>query len=160
MQIELTKGLYALVDDEDFEELNKVKWCAIKGRYTYYAVRGVRVKGEGRNIGFKMHRVILKLSDRKIFVDHIDGNGLNNQKSNLRKSTCADNRRNSKGNKIGSSMYKGVFWNKENKKWRSKIGFNGEKIFIGDFTNEIECAKAYDKKAMELFGEFAYLNFK
>jgi len=159
-EIKLTKGKVALVDDEDFEELNKVKWCTVKGKNTYYAVRGVRVAELKKNIGFKMHRVVLGLTDSKIFVDHIDGNGLNNQKSNLRPSSLSENRRNSKANKTGTSIYKGVCWNTESKKWRSKITFNGKTIFIGYFLNEEECAKAYDKKAKELFGEFAYLNFK
>ena len=91
-------------------------------------------------------------------VDHIDHDGLNNCKSNLRIATLSENRRNSRKAKDTSSKYKGVSWHKNNKKWEVKIGFNYKKIHIGYFNNIKEAAEAYNKKAKELFGEFAYLN--
>ena len=93
-----------------------------------------------------------------LLVDHIDHNGLNNCRSNLRLSTMAQNVRNtiSRG---GSSKYKGVHWCKRSKKWTGQICFNGKGHHLGGFRDEIEAAKAYDKRAKELHGEFACLNF-
>lgn len=156
-EIKLTQGKVALVDDEDFEELSKFKWCALKAPKTYYAIR--------RGNDFKkstiyMHREILKLTDSKIQGEHKDNNGLNNQKSNLRTCTNSENQRNKTCKINGTSNYKGVYWNKKNKKWDVRICINKKRTYVGHFKNEIEAAKAYDKKAKELFGEFAYLNFK
>ncbi len=93
-------------------------------------------------------------------TDHEDGNGLNNQKSNLRIVTNAQNHMNKKGNRNTSSKYKGVCWNKESNKWTSSITLNQKQTHLGYFTCEKKAAKAYDKKAKELFGEYSRLNFK
>lgn len=90
-------------------------------------------------------------------VDHINGNKLDNRKSNLRICTDAENARNSSKK---SGNFKGVQWRSDKHKFRARIMDNGKEIFIGYFTNEIEAAKAYDTKAKELFGEFARLNFE
>ena len=92
-------------------------------------------------------------------VDHIDGNGLNNRKSNLRICTKAQNVHNSRPRTNTSSKYKGVFWNKANKKWSATIHKGDKWTYIGGFDDEKEAARAYDRKAAEFFGEFAYLNF-
>jgi hypothetical protein len=104
-----------------------------------------------------MHRVITNAPAGKV-VDHIDRNGLNNRRCNLRICSAADNSRNSV-KKGKSSRYKGVSWNKKNKKWFSSIKYNRKFLHIGYFENEIAAAKAYDKMAHKLFGQFAYLNF-
>lgn len=158
-QIPLSQGLFALVDDEDFEYLNQFKWHARKSRDTFYASRNLKISKNNRKT-IQMHRVILGTTDTKIQGDHIDGNGLNNQKSNLREATHEQNRRNTKSYKNGVSKYKGVSYRKDSKKWRSIINFNKKVIRLGYFSSEIEAAKAYDVKAKELFGEFAWLNFK
>jgi hypothetical protein len=156
--IPLTQGKFALVDDEDFEYLNQFKWCADKIGIKWYCGRNIVI---GTNKKFiRMHRIILglEIGDGK-HTDHIDGNGLNNQRSNLRICTNAENRYNQK-KKQGSSIYKCVSWNKKTMKWISKITFKGKQIYLGSFNIEEDAAKAYDKKAMELFGEFARTNFK
>lgn len=147
MEIFLTQGQIALVDDEDFERINQYKWCAQKGRYTYYAKRTSK--------GIRMHHVILN-SDEEI--DHIDGNGLNNQKYNLRKAD-GKNVVNRQKFKNSTSKYKGVFWNKKLDKWQTQIRVNKKAIYLGLFEDDIEAAKAYDKAAVAYFSEFAKLNF-
>jgi hypothetical protein len=146
---------FALVDDEDYEKLNSFNWHADKGRHTLYAER---TKWNGKSyVKFKMHRDIMQ-SPQGADVDHRDGNGLNNQRHNLRPCTRSQNQHNRRL-QGGSSVYKGVHWNKDAKKWHGTIQCNKEKFHLGLFTDEIEAAKAYDNKAKELFGEFAYLNF-
>ncbi len=104
-----------------------------------------------------MHRFIMKPAEGLV-VDHIDGNGLNNTRANLRICTYQQNICNRKG--WGKdSKYKGVCWDIYNKKWRAQINFNRECRYLGVFEDEIEAAKEYDKHAKKLFGEFAYLNF-
>jgi hypothetical protein len=159
-QIPLSQGKFALVDDEDFEELNKHKWYAKKSRGVFYASRTSKIKDNDESKTIHMHRVILGFTDLKIKCDHIDHNGLNNQKTNLRASTHVQNCNNRRSRKNSSSEYKGVSWSKFSNKWHSQIQTLGKKIHIGYFFDEIEAAKAYDEKAKELFGEFAYLNFK
>ncbi len=152
-EIRLTRGKVALVDEEDFDELNKYKWSAFKHRNTFYAVRNVR----GKPL-LRMHRVIM--GDVKgVIYDHINGDGLDNRKSNLRIATAQQNNMNRIPRKGCSSKYKGVSWNKPNKKWLCILGHNYKNTYLGSFDDEEECARAYDKKAKELFGEFARLNF-
>ena len=156
-EIKLTNGKHALVDDEDFDLLNKFNWCATKITNTYYANRAIVVNGEQYQL--RMHRVILgfKKGDGKQ-SDHINGNGLDNRRSNLRECTSQQNNFNRSANVNAKSKYKGVK-QKKNKKWEANIQFNKKKIYIGSFDNEDDAGRAYDKKATELFGDFARLNF-
>ncbi len=152
--IELTQGKVALVDDEDFEQLNRYKWCANKNFNNFYALRTVVLKG-GRHKTIKMHREILGLADPKILIDHRDGNGLNNQRENLRICTNQQNRRNSRKRKRTSSQYKGVSFFKRKKKWHARIGINGKLVPLGYFVNEEDAANAYAQAAKKYFGVFA-----
>ena len=106
-----------------------------------------------------MHREILGITDPKINVDHLDGDGLNNQRSNLRVCTDSQNGANRGKQKNNKSGYKGVHWNKKTKKWAAQIQYHKKVLNLGYYSDIIEAAKAYDKKALELFGEFARLNF-
>jgi hypothetical protein len=152
-RIPLTKGKFALVDAEDYYQLVEFRWQVsdATGNTSYATGR----RG-GKTI--KMHRFIMD-APAHLVVDHIDHNGLNNCKANLRLCTSAQNSRNCAPNKGASSKYKGVIWNKHNKKWRASIDFNKKRRHIGCFENEIDAARAYDEKAAELFGEFGHLNF-
>ena len=156
-RIPLTQGKFAIVDNSDYKWLSEFKWCAIRGYSTFYAVRNIRENG--RTIMFYMHRVILELkkSDKQQ-SDHIDGNGLNNRRSNLRICTEQQNAFNRK-RREGSSQFKGVYWQKEVRKWYAHIKINQKDIYLGGFHKETDAAKAYDAAAIGLFGEFARVNF-
>ena len=157
-RIELTQGQFALVDNEDYEELNKWKWHAYKNRYGGFAA--IRNKGKWpHQQGVSMHRAVMGYP-KGLQVDHRNHNTLDNRKSNLRICTNSQNSMNRVLYENTSSQYKGVYRNKNAKKWRTCIEHNGKKIHLGLFTNEVEAAKTYNKAAKELFGEFAYLNFE
>lgn len=155
-QIPLTQGKFALVDDEDYEELSKFKWYSFKRGNTFYAIRN----HPGQRL---MHRMILNLNG-KLVCDHKDRNGLNNQRSNLRICTQAQNCMNSSSQKNSTSSFLGVCWTKQRQKgkdyfyWRATISVSGKKIHLGSFKNEIEAARVYNEAAKKYFGEFANLN--
>lgn len=155
--IQLTKGKFAIVDDKNFEWLNKFKWHAIRGTNTYYAIRHNNVGGKRNNIF--MHQLIVGNNTLKLLTDHWDGNGLNNQESNLRSCTSTENNRNQR-NRIGyTSIYKGVSWSKQNNGWLASINVKGKAVHRKFFKNEIDAAIQYDIWAKELFREFAKTNF-
>jgi len=159
--ISLTKGFNANVDDQDFKLLSKFRWQVFETMWANYAQR-FEYKGSRKKKIF-MHREILGLehNDGK-FVDHINKDGLNNCRSNLRLCTLSQNSANRGKQKNGkASMFKGVFSSGLRKKqWYSKVNHQGKTYNLGYFLTEQEAALAYDKKAEELFGEFAFLNFK
>ena len=156
-KIQLTQGKVAFVDNEDYERLNQWKWCASKCRNNFYAQRSIYL-GSGRKYRhIKMHRLILKPKDGE-GIDHRDRNGLNNTKNNLRTCTESQNGANQRPQKGRSSNYKGVCWNKNKKKWQAQIQARKKHIYLGLYNDETEAAKAYNKAAIKLFGEFAYLN--
>ncbi len=156
-EIQLTQGKVALVDDADYEWLNQWKWCANNQHGHWYAHRGYRVNGKNQIV--TMHALILG-TPKGMDSDHKDGEGLNNQRQNLRVCTTAQNQQNRRVQlSAKSSMFKGVCWDKENKKWLSQIGIAGIQRKLGRFTSEIQAALAYDRAAKKYFGEFANLNF-
>lgn len=157
MAIPLSQGLFALVDGEDFEELSRFKWYALNNGYTYYAVRHSSQKLGKRKL-ILMHRVVMNAQPREE-IDHYGHYGLDNRKDNIRICTRAQNNQNQRPRKNTSSQFKGVDWHTKSKKWRVQIKNNNKPIRLGCFDDEIEAAKTYDKKAKELFGEFAHLNF-
>ena len=156
--IPLTRGKFAIVDPEDFERLNKHKWYVCKGVNTFYAGRNIRI-GKKR-LYIKMHREIINPPEH-LLVDHINHNGWDNRKANLRPATHAQNNINRPYiNRYNSpSKYKGVTWSKHANKWRVRVALNNRYESIGYFDNEIEAAKAYDKAAKKHHKEFAVLNF-
>ena len=156
-KIPLTLGKFALVDDEDYDWLSQWKWHALKARNTYYAQRSAPIGG-GKYKNLRMHREIMKTPET-LYTDHIDGDGLNNQKANLRFCTLQQNQFNRSPERNCSSNFKGVSWKKSGQKWLATITVNKRLKHIGVFTSEIEAAKAYDNVAKEAYGEFARLNF-
>ena len=151
-EIKLTQGQVALVDDLDFEALNVFKWYASKERNRFYAARHIYIDGKGTTA--KMHNMILNGKG----IDHIDHDGLNNQRSNLRFCTKSENNMNQRKLASATSMYKGVSFFKQTGKWAAYIKFNGKKIHLGLFDSEVEAAMSYNDKAIALFCEFANLN--
>ncbi len=147
---------FALVDDADFDLVNQYNWYARKKGNTFYAQANARKPDSTWTI-LQMHRLILNPPD-SLQTDHKDSNGLNNQRYNLRACTHSQNQYN-RLLQGGSSKFKGVSWYKLTKKWEAYIRNNGKKQSLGHFTDETKAAKCYDEKALELFGEFARLNF-
>lgn len=144
--IPLTKGKFAKVDNEDFERLKDINWCCTINNYSI-----------NRKFGL-MHRFIMD-TPQDMDTDHINHDTLDNRKSNLRICNTSDNLGNLSFRRGFTSIYKGVCWINERKKWKSSVAYNNTNYILGYFTSEIEAAKAYDKKARELFGEFALTNF-
>jgi len=158
----LSQNKFAIVDAEDYHRLSKYKWCLSRTPHTNYAMRrtkGKRVKGKRvKRKSIMMHRFILN-APRHLVVDHINHNGLDNRKKNLRLCTRAQNNRNSRSFRKKTSRYKGVSWDKRRKRFLACIRCNGKYYYLGRFKSETDAAKAYDRKARELFGQFAFLNF-
>lgn len=150
-ELRLTQGKIALVDDCDFDALNKYRWWAEKRNNSFYARTKIN------KINVYMHRHIMKAEcDRD--VDHKDQNPLNNQRSNLRLCSRAQNQLNKPPR--GKSKYKGVYFDKRRNKYYAQITIDGKtKSFAYGFTEE-DAAKTYDVEAKKLHGEFAHLNFK
>jgi hypothetical protein len=156
-RISLTRGKFAIVDDEDYEWLSQWKWCYTKtrGTSTGYAMRSITRNGKSKAI--LMHRFILSAPSH-LQVDHADGNGLNNRRSNIRLATVSQQMANRNRPK-NSRPFRGVRWVEEKKKWRAEITADGKVRHIGYFDDPILAALAYDKKAVKHFGEFARPNF-
>jgi len=145
--IELTQGKVALVDDEDFDELNQYKWYANKKGKAFYAMRYTR--GGKLRTAILMHRAITNFPEG-MDVDHINGDGLNNCRTNLRIVTRRQNMQNRHTPK--SSIYPGVCWQKDREKWQSLISINGKRKHLGHFDLEVEAYNAY-LKALEGISE-------
>ena len=152
-EILLLRGQSCIVDNEDWSYLSQYKWYA---NALMYAVRRTSMKKGIRSLIY-MHREILSPVSKQQ-VDHISGYTLDNRKQNLRICTIAENNKNRRLGSNNNSGYKGVHWNKYEKKWQARIQSNKKRIQIGYFNDVIEAAKAYDLAAMKYHGKFARLN--
>jgi len=153
----LTKGKSTIISDIDYKNipmLSQRKWQT-SGRG--YVCRKQINKTTKKVECIYMHKLIMG-NLKNVQVDHIDHNPLNNQRNNLRKCTASENRRNQRKIKKATSIFKGVHWNKDCKKWRACISQKRKPIHLGLFLEEKQAAQAYNLKAKELFGEFALLN--
>lgn len=155
-QIDLSGGYVTQVDDEDFEKLNKYKWCVSSCCKTNYAVRR-----QDNGIMTSMHREIIGVDNIPVGyeIDHVDRNGLNNQKINLRIASKSQQQANILPYSGCSSELKGVCWFTPKGKWRARIVYKGKPMHLGYFDREDEAGIHYDMAALGLFGIFAYLNF-
>lgn len=146
-------GKSAIVDSEDYEELSKYNWwCNSDG----YAIRIEYKSGEYYRQIF-MHKEIHKVPEG-FQVDHINRNVLDNRKSNLRTATPSQNQANREVQKSNTSGYKGVSYDKKAGKWRSSITKDGKQYHLGFYEKKRDAAKAFNVKAIELYGEFSVLN--
>lgn len=152
--IPLTRNRVAVVDEADFDALNAFKWCADRKGHTWYAVRKVKTPNGARLQ--EMGRFLMKLGfgDRRR-VDHIDGDGLNYQRLNLRVVTAQQDRWNTR-RAMGRSKLVGVSYRKDRTNcWRASIRQDGRFISLGYFADKHEAKRAYDAAAKKLRGEFA-----
>ncbi len=143
-KIPLTKGYEAIVDDDDYDFLMQWKWHILE-KGSIYAMRNSINLGDGKRHHILMHRVINE-TQKGFETDHINGEGLDNRKSNLRAVTKSENQRNRRPNKNCSSKYKGVSWHKQHQKWYATIQINKKRIFLGLFEDELEASFVYNKR--------------
>lgn len=155
-EITLTRGLVAIVDDEDYERVvAKGSWCADPSGDTYYARKNL-YRHEAPLRPLLMHTLITGFA----YVDHINGDGLDNRRANLRRATHRQNMANKRIYRNNTSGFKGVTRNTgTGRPWRASLRSDGRRHHLGYFDTAEEAARAYDTAAAEHFGEFARPNF-
>ena len=146
---------FTLVDDEDYQELNRHRWIPTKRASGVYVSRQEKLTGKRNTVC--MSREVLK-PDREKMVDHINGNPLDNRKCNLRQCSNSQNQANSRIRIDNKSGYKGAYWRRKEKKWCAAIKKDGKVIYLGLFFCLIKAAKAYNEAAVKYHGEFARIN--
>jgi hypothetical protein len=151
--VPLTQGYEAIIDAEDVHLVEGYNWCVKKDtcRITQYAL--ANFKSQRSYTLVRMHRVLMGVNDSKVHVDHINGNGLDNRKINLRLATNQENLFNSRKPRNNSSGYKGVSWSKSMNKWMASIQMS-KRLYLGAFDCPKEAYEAYCKAAKELHGDF------
>jgi hypothetical protein len=158
-EIQLSQGKIALVDDDDFEKVSAYKWYAAKlTNKIWYAQRNVIDENTGKKKIQMLHRFIMQ-EFRKLHIDHINNDGLDCRKSNLRVATASQNGMNRGPSIDNLSGFKGVGWNGKSKRWEARLFTGNRNLFLGSFSCAEDAARAYDKKARIVHGEFAYFNF-
>ena len=160
----MSRGMYATVDDEDFDWLSQWKWSFMPVPWKNTEGKGYAMRSEyhPRKTVF-MHREIFRRANGSCpkQLDHHDGNGLHNKKKNLRPATGSQNCHNMGKNRriCTTSQYKGVSFWKSRGKWEAEIYIRNKRVFLGFFTDEHDAALAYNREAKKRFGEFARLNW-
>lgn len=154
VDVPLSRGYTAIVDAVDAPEVLIFKWYALSVRRNIYAARNVK-RPDGSRSTVLMHKQLTGYA----ITDHVNGDGLDNRRFNLREATVGDNCRNQRRPKNNTSGYKGVHWYKRDGKWRAQISAVGRHVHLGSFALSEDAARAYDAAAREMHGEFATLNF-
>jgi len=156
-KIYLGESEWAILDQQDYYTFGNFKWSLGGNGKKFYAVRGVKDEiGEIKIV--RLHRQIIEAPDG-LLVDHRNGNGLDNRRTNLRIATQSQNMQNRQKRKNSTSRFIGVWFVKNKNRWESRITYQGKRIWLGRFDNEIEAAKTYDAAAKKYHGEFGRLNF-
>ena len=148
-KIQLTQGQVALVDDDMYEELSQHKWYALKHGNTFYARRNTKIDDSETATVIMMHHVIIDKPPAGFETDHRTGNGLDNQRRNLRFITHRQNGQNLR-NRTKISQYPGVSWIKRDQKFQAKITISGKQKHLGYFTNELQAFQAYQQAVKSL----------
>ncbi len=151
-EIILTQGKHAIVDDDDYEWLNRWRWYYSKG----YAVRSININDQRHTV--LLHRVIMHAMEDKIEVDHVDGNRLDNRWVNLRYVNSQQNSMNRGLYRTNTSGYKGVHWSKSKNKWEAGLRCKGKGVHLGVIVNIEDAARAYNEAAVKYFGDYARLD--
>jgi hypothetical protein len=147
--IQLTRGQVAIVDDEDYEHLSTISWRAVPK-----SAQSCEYYAHQTPLGL-MHRYLLKPADLKTEVDHIDGNGLNNQRSNLRLASKSQNQHNRRKSSNNTSGYKCVSWHSRDRVWQAYITVDSKRRYLGRFNTAEEAYAVYCEAAERLHKEFA-----
>ena len=153
MLLQLTQNKWAVIDEQDWEKVKDHTWHTEIARKTFYATTSIN----GRSV--RMHRLIMDPGKGEI-VDHRDGNGLNNRRSNLRVCNNSQNLRNRGLPASNKTGFKGVYKPKDRKKYTAQIKTDSKSLYLGSFSDPVDAAKAYDAAARAIFGEFAMTNKK
>ncbi len=158
-KIPLTQGKFALVDPEDYSRLAKYKWHLAKSPTSLYAARWKRLPAKNSRVKIWMHHQVIHIPAHMV-CNHINHNGLDNRKANLRPATVSQNLCNRpKKRTKARSKYKGLEWDKKQRKWKARIQYNSKKFYLGTFKNENAAAQAYDAAAKKYHKDFATFNF-
>lgn len=158
-EIPLTRGMVALVDDEDYEEVSRYRWTYHRPRHSRagYAQTSIESAAGGwRTV--RMHQMVFGPISPHSTIDHVDGDGLNNRRGNLRAASRCEQSWNRRTRIESSTGLKGVFPTTTTR-WIARIGWQGKRLNLGTFDSPEKAARAYDARARELCGEFARLNF-
>ena len=152
-------GRVALVNDADYKLVSQYRWFVmerkIEGQRTRGPYAGAWIRHDGRRVLLLMHKLITGWP----LTDHKNHDGLDNRRRNLRNATKAQNNQNSRSRLGSSSQYKGVHWSTRQQRWRANIAHEGRVRSLGVFMSEEDAARAYDAAALQLYGEYAVLNF-
>jgi hypothetical protein len=155
-EIPLTRGLTAFVDDDDYDKVSPHKWHA--DHEGYACRKAAHPIKPGKSTTIFMHRVLLGLEFGDLRKgDHKNGNRADNRRENIRIATAGQNRNNSRIAANNTSGFKGVCWNKKDRRWAARIRINRKSIHLGYFLTPEAAHEAYCKAALELHGEFANL---
>jgi len=155
-RLKLTQGKYAIVDADDYARLAQFHWCAFCENHKWRVARIAICEGKRRTI--YLHRVILNAAQNAQMI-HVNHNALDFRKSNLQIASISLQLQRGRIRKNKSSHFKGVSLNKKLQKWDARIKKQGKQFCLGLFDSEFDAAKAYDAKAVELYGELACKNF-
>lgn len=155
--VPLTQGCYAMVDEEDFRKICQHNWFVTRSGCNLYASTWTGTDDRGKRIALRMHRAIMNPPAGYV-VDHINGDGLDNRKCNLRLVTHTENCFNQRVASNNKSGYKGVSYHRRDEKWGAKITVRTQPVWLGYFQTAVEAAKAYNEAAIKHYGELARLN--
>lgn len=157
----LTRGKWSIVDDEDYERLSRWKWYLMDEAPNGYAARTIHLRQGKTRVQWLHYEIMgLRQAPRPFVVDHINGDRLDNRRSNLRYATWAQNAINRRPYKKpgASSQYKGISYCHRRRVWRATLNFNNRRYHLGVFKKEYEAMVAYNCKVCQVAGEFAWVN--